>query len=420
MIGLFTENGPLTLNDFSTTTKQFNETGVPSVFLNEYSWHLAPANVLYVEHPAPTGFSYCSPGPCYWNDTSQSYASFAFYEKFFGEAYPELASNKFFISGESYAGVLVPTLATRILEAREKGADITKAPYSLEGFALGNDCPGNRVFTCTPYSGWLGTQVSVDFLFRHGMLSEDYYDEINEKCKDFFPGTYEPPISKACRDILEDPIRPCKSVAGDTYDMGGGYFLYDTCNRDLMALDKAQNVPLSQLGKSYDIQELSDASAGKKWYPNSGQYACGQERNSQAWLNLNAVQKAIHVEITDFAFSTGLNYTYTAHSLLDDYKKRLLPAYRVLQFTGDADPCVPYVGTERWIDSLELATKSPWRPWTAAKGQQIAGYVRTYTVPNASHTFSFATIRDAGHMASRYKGRESLHMIQQFLHDDRL
>ena len=71
LIGLLTENGPLTLNDYSVETEAFNKTQIPTVFDNRFSWHNVPANMLYVEHPAPTGFSYCDPGPCYWDDTSQ-------------------------------------------------------------------------------------------------------------------------------------------------------------------------------------------------------------------------------------------------------------------------------------------------------------------------------------------------------------
>jgi hypothetical protein len=33
----------------------------------------------------------------------------------------------------------------------------------------------------------------------------------------------------------------------------------------------------------------------------------------------------------DFHFSTGLNYTKNAHSLLDFYKSTLIPKYRVMQ-----------------------------------------------------------------------------------------
>lgn len=141
LIGLLTENGPLTLNDGSFMTPQYNTSGgIPSVFLNPYSWHNIPANVLYLEHPAPTGFSYCDPGPCDWNDTTQAETFYNVVVEFFKQ-YPELAGNRFLASGESYAGVLVPTLAAELLN-HTTSDNKHIAPWSLEGFALGNDCPG--------------------------------------------------------------------------------------------------------------------------------------------------------------------------------------------------------------------------------------------------------------------------------------
>jgi len=55
LIGLFTELGPLTLNDASYEDGNYNKSGVPTVFDNPFSWHNAGANYLFVEHPAPTG-----------------------------------------------------------------------------------------------------------------------------------------------------------------------------------------------------------------------------------------------------------------------------------------------------------------------------------------------------------------------------
>lgn len=100
--------------------------------------------------------------------------------------------------------------------------------------------------------------------------------------------------------------------------------------------------------------------------PNSGEYYCGQERASLAYLNNKAVQAALHVKPQVFSFQTSLDYNFTGklfavngqgnfvleYSLLDDYKSVLLNHYRVVQYSGDADPCVPYLGTQRWIQSL--------------------------------------------------------------------
>eukprot|EP00947_MAST-08B_sp_MAST-8B-sp1_P003735 g3735.t1 len=464
MIGLFTENGPLTLNDYSTETAAFNATGIPTVFDNAYSWH-QHANMLYVEHPAPTGFSYCT-GHCSWDDSSQADTSYAFFVAFF-KHYPELAKNPFFFSGESYAGVLVPTVVSRLVGNRSWSSgssnnDANTAPWSVGGFALGNDCPGNRVFTCTPYSGWIGTQVALDFRFRHGMISEALYAEINAACAGEW-GTYDAPKSAKCAKLLEDPVRPVLNEAGDTYEMGGGYFLYDTCPGDdlVTAVDPETHRPRRvaaheytvahllerreqrrekerkrrQLGQNQQQQEFEVGAVDPQgeFSNDAGTYACGQEKNALVWLNLASVRKAIHVQTKAqsgraFGFSTGLDYKFTAHSLLDLYKDTLLPAgLRILQYSGDADPCVPYVGTERWVAGLGLETETPWRPWrppaqprSQAQGQ-IGGYVTRYQTGHGSGLyFDFATVRDAGHMAPRYKPLAALHMIGAFLEDKAL
>jgi hypothetical protein len=159
--------------------------------------------------------------------------------------------------------------------------------------------------------------------------------------------------------------------------MGGGYFLYDTCDPDLMALDPEGDghpttpspiTPVKQHGqeirakylqkytrqllqfqqatgqadearatKTQQLEVGTRGDATKKdmngptgYYPNSGQYACGQEKGAQAWLNIEDVRKAIHVKTKaedgrDFHFSTGLNYTKNAHSLLALYKSDIIP-----------------------------------------------------------------------------------------------
>jgi len=451
LIGLLTENGPITLNDYSTRTAAFNSTKIPTVFTNDFSWNIL-GNILYVEHPAPTGFSYCtgyddSGFQCPpWDDGTQADSSYRFFVKFFSEKYfPELKNNDFWFSGESYAGVLVPTLSERLLAARTpSNADI--APYSVRGFALGNDCPGNRVYTCTPYSGWIGTRVALDFRFRHGMINESLYKKINQVCQGQWD-TFESP-GEECAKLLEDPVRPVLSSAGDTYQMGGGYYLYDTCDPDLLSLDIATSRPRLTAGKEYTVEWLlllekerkreKNKQRGKEievvgvvddaaveepaeYDNNAGTYACGQERNSLVWLNLEAVRKAIHVPTKEesgrtFDFSTGLpGYNFTAHSLLDLYNDTLIPNLTIMQYSGDADPCVPYIGTERWIESLHMPVVQPWRPWKS--GTEIAGYTTTYLAEgnDPNHFFDFVTVRNAGHMVPRYKPASALHMMANFL-----
>ncbi|GAB5354882.1 hypothetical protein AAMO2058_000157800 [Amorphochlora amoebiformis] len=406
LLALFTENGPLTLNDDSFKSPQFKETGIPEVFSNPNSWHLE-ANMLYVEHPAPTGFSYCEPTKCpRWNDTLQAIANYRFLIKFF-EAYPELSTSDFYLSGESYAGVLVPTVALQILDREgdyltsdfdessfNEDYDPWSNPWNLKGFAVGNACPGNRL-------------VGVDFRYGHGMISDETYIRVNEACKNDW-GRFDAPRNKTCRKLLgDDPARPVIQEAGDTFTMGGGYYLYDHCGSDLYRLSKSGLPEPNVTSAPPEPETLSE--------PKHGVYPCGQERATNFYLNQKVVQEAINVKPGEFSFITPLHYNFTKHSLLDDYKQKLNKRYRILQYSGDADPCVPHVGTKRWIDSLEMPVKEPWRPWKIGKSPQVAGYTTVFETSASS--FTFATVRNAGHMVPRYKPVAALQMFKNFLND---
>ncbi|KAJ1457876.1 peptidase S10, serine carboxypeptidase [Pelagophyceae sp. CCMP2097] len=408
LIGLLTENGPITLNDASFSTQAYAETGVPTVFENPHSWHTTDTTMLYIEHPAPTGFSYCGRTgvDCALDDDSQADLAYANYVTFFTDMYPELATLPLYFTGESYAGVLVPTLALRLLDRRNETNRLT-APWNVAGFALGNDCPGNHVFTCTPYSGWAGTEVSVEFLYGHGMIPPAKKQEVDEACGDWYvrepPGPQGPPPDE-CARLLEDKVRPLKSIAGDTYDMGGGYFLYDSCGADLLHADDS------------GVLQARAAKVPTEFAETAGEYACGQENAATLWLNLPAVQAALHVRLVgkrEFALSTRLDYDFTMPSLLAAYNDTLVRELRILQFSGDADPCVPYVGTARWIESLRMPVVKAWRPWTAPQTMAVTGYVTTYDTPGGG--FTFATVRDAGHMVPRYKPKQAKHMMQRWL-----
>ena len=147
LYGLFVELGPFYLSDRSMETIDYNKTGVPTLFRNEYSWSKF-ANLLIINSPPPVGFSYCDPaGPAgngfscgAWNDTRTAEHNLIFLKNWF-RLFPEYNSNKFFLTGESYAGIYVPTLARAILTDNSKEA----ASINLAGWAVGDACMGTEV-----------------------------------------------------------------------------------------------------------------------------------------------------------------------------------------------------------------------------------------------------------------------------------
>ncbi len=92
------------------------------MFINPYSWNLN-ANVLYLESPAGVGFSYGKTADdLIANDTTTARDNLVAMRMFF-DKFPQFRRNDFYISGESYAGIYIPTLAKAILDFNEE-ADI--------------------------------------------------------------------------------------------------------------------------------------------------------------------------------------------------------------------------------------------------------------------------------------------------------
>jgi hypothetical protein len=74
LIGALTENGPFYLDDTSFTDPSYNKTGVPKLHRRPDTW-AKMANMVFVETPAMTGFSYCD-NDCAWNDDTTADAHY--------------------------------------------------------------------------------------------------------------------------------------------------------------------------------------------------------------------------------------------------------------------------------------------------------------------------------------------------------
>jgi len=111
ILGFLQEMGPLLMNATGGLMK------------NPYAW-TKQANLFVLESPGGVGYSYCAAqkagGACKNTDISTAKAARAALQDFFKTKFPELLSNPFFIAGESYAGVYVPTLTKEILDTRPR------------------------------------------------------------------------------------------------------------------------------------------------------------------------------------------------------------------------------------------------------------------------------------------------------------
>ena len=92
------------------------------MFRNPHTWTTV-ANVLIINNPPPVAYSFCYPeGPsgdgnsCGTHNDSRTAFHSATYLENFAYGFPEFMNNEWFITGESYAGVYIPTLVREIMK----------------------------------------------------------------------------------------------------------------------------------------------------------------------------------------------------------------------------------------------------------------------------------------------------------------
>jgi carboxypeptidase C (cathepsin A) len=136
------------LMEHSPVTQPLHDAGycclktTPKMNYNEHAWTRA-TTMLYVEHPIGTGFSYGHPYP----ETEQEASSDldAFLQNFYN-VFTHLKKSKFYVFGESYAGMFVPSVA-RYIHRANLGGDNSRFLIPLAGAALGN--------------GWINVSIKV-------------------------------------------------------------------------------------------------------------------------------------------------------------------------------------------------------------------------------------------------------------------
>ncbi len=174
--GLFAEQGQLLVDENDPST----------LVLNPYAWTNA-SSMLFMEAPACVGYSYADDiSGCTHNDSSQAVDNYAALQvrlasprlarergvanrivggsgrtsisptlyhprtpthttpQSFFTGFPEYAPNDFFITGESYAGIYVPTLAKQVVLGNAGG----NPKINLKGIAVGNGCVGLTYGQC--------------------------------------------------------------------------------------------------------------------------------------------------------------------------------------------------------------------------------------------------------------------------------
>ncbi|MED6160901.1 hypothetical protein PIB30_055545 [Stylosanthes scabra] len=153
-LALFYENGP------------FKITNDLSLLWNDYGWDKA-SNILFVDQPTGTGFSYTSDDSDIRHDENGvSNDLYDFLQAFFKE-HSEFVNNDFYITGESYAGHYIPALASRVHQGNQKQEGIH---INLKGFAIGNGLTNPAI----QYKAY------TDYALDNKLITKDDQESINK------------------------------------------------------------------------------------------------------------------------------------------------------------------------------------------------------------------------------------------------
>ncbi|XP_063315232.1 lysosomal protective protein-like [Pelobates fuscus] len=387
LAGLLTEHGPFLVQSDGETLEY-----------NPYSWNKI-ANILYLESPAGVGFSYSDDKNYVTNDTEVAENNYQALKDFF-RLFPEFQENDFYITGESYGGVYVPTLAVRV--SRDPS-------INLKGIAVGN--------------GLLSTEIDANsllyFSYYHGLIDSQLWSLLQLHC---------------CEDgkcsFTDKKRLVCLILARKAYytTMGGGmniYNLYQPCADGApgQIRDNGDHVTVYHPGffsptlGSHFKEKLANVTRSQK--PVKMGVPCINNTAIITFLNKVEVRAVLHIpdEVQEWGICSETvfsQYEREVKSVYSQFKELLKKEYRILVYNGDVDMACNFLGNEWFLDSLNITFKANYRPWlyTEEGIKQIAGFVKEFS------NLTFVTVKGAGHMVPTDKPNVAFVMFSHYIRNE--
>ncbi|GJN20255.1 hypothetical protein PR202_gb07610 [Eleusine coracana subsp. coracana] len=184
LTGLAYEIGPLSFD--------LNDAGeLPKLVYRQDSWTKV-SSIIFLDSPVGAGFSY--------SDTEQGYRSsdtkavnqiLIFLRKWFVE-HTEFLSNPLYIAGDSYSGMIVPTVASRIARGIEIGSEPS---LNLKGYLVGNPVTDSN----------FDSPSKIPFVHGMGLISDEMFEVLEPLCTFASPHPYKPTVklNSSVREMLQ-------------------------------------------------------------------------------------------------------------------------------------------------------------------------------------------------------------------------
>ncbi|KAL7541891.1 hypothetical protein ACHAXR_011336 [Thalassiosira sp. AJA248-18] len=401
MVGLLGENGPVGIRKFRAGIPAPNPATVMDAPLvpNEFAW-TKKSSMLFIEQPGGTGFSTASTE---WrgeeadkrNEDDVASAFYAFLQNFYTVFGEELKQKKLYISGESYAGMYIPSIARGIhlrnkhILAKDKGY---RSPslhvIDLRGAAIGN--------------GWIDVNIqgrtAIDFAWWHGMIDLNTHRGLRKKWDECMAGQIRDQSEKQFHPFLTSS--EC-GIVDAVMKASGSTFQYDVTTYD--AYPAALNIggTISNFFNDPVVREslnAPDMEEHPQWL------ACVPGSGRRRHLESRHQRELILLE-NDRPLSV---VPYIAE-LLDDAK------LDVLLYNGDLDLACNSQGTELALESMDWSGKEEWLDPETTKWKQwtVDGQASGHT--KMLNNFQFLVVYNSGHFVPINQAKNALDMIGGFI-----
>ncbi|PWA49976.1 peptidase S10, serine carboxypeptidase, Alpha/Beta hydrolase fold protein [Artemisia annua] len=337
---------------------------VPALALEPNSWTKV-ANVIYLDAPTLTGYSYTTDSESvHSSDTASAFQTAEFLRKFVRD-HPKFLKNPTYVTGLSYSGTVIPIVTEELYKGNDEGLE----PFvNIQGYMGGNPL--------TDKTGDINSRF--EYAYRMALISAELYEAARQHCN----GDYAEADSNNLRCMLD--INEVNKRVGP---INIRQILDPDCD------------PATNLSDNYIYGTLwaNDENVMK---------ALGVRKGTvNEWLPCNLDMKY------NYGKPSMPQYEFNVKSSVAYHERLTKRNCRALIFSGDHDMMVPHVGTRIWINSLNLTiTTDNWATWYV--NGQAAGYKTTYARDN--YTLAFATVKGAGHAAPEFNPAECFELVKRW------
>ncbi|KAG2727717.1 hypothetical protein I3843_01G165700 [Carya illinoinensis] len=378
LLAFFYESGPL-----GFTYSEYNGS-LPSLHLNPYTWTKS-LNIIYVDAPVGTGFSYSTTSEGYYSsDTATAALTYEFLRKWIME-HQQFKSNQLYIGGDSYSGITVPLVVQEIIGGNQI-QEYTR--MNLKGYVLGNPKTDTQIDDNSRYL----------YGYHLALIPKELYETAYISCNGDFVNVDS--SNAQCESVLQ-------TIEELILEINLQHVLEPSCSMTSPEPSSVNSDRRSLREQSQDLL-LSHPKGPAFWCRNYRHVLCG------IWANDKSVQEALNIrkgtkELWKMC-NSSLSYTQEFSSVVSYHKNFTRAELRALIYSGDHDMSIPHIGTRQWIRSFNMTLMDAWRPWYL--DAQVAGYTEEYT--ENDFVLTFVTVKGGGHIAAEYKQKECAAMLDRW------